>query len=165
MSWTGSLHGLNMRLNSTNKRILAVASGGGHWTQLLRLRPAFDEFDVTFVTTIHGLGDDIVGADVRIVRDSSGDDRLSLLVTLWQMLKIVRDVRPSIVITTGAAPGLIALCLGKVFGAQTVWIDSIANAERLSLSGKIAGWFADLWLTQWPHLAKSGGPLFKGAVL
>ena len=33
------------------RKILAVASSGGHWTQLLRLRPAFDGHEVVFVTT------------------------------------------------------------------------------------------------------------------
>ena len=32
------------------KRVLAVASAGGHWVQLMRLRPAFGEDDVTYVT-------------------------------------------------------------------------------------------------------------------
>src|SRR5688572_14021606 len=36
------------------KKILAVASSGGHWTQLLRLRPAFDGCEVVFVTTQSG---------------------------------------------------------------------------------------------------------------
>ena len=31
--------------------VLAVASGGGHWIQLLRLRAAFGEVDVVYATT------------------------------------------------------------------------------------------------------------------
>ena len=41
----------------TNKdkktRILAVSSGGGHWIQMLRLRPAFAGTDVTFASVGH----------------------------------------------------------------------------------------------------------------
>ena len=33
------------------------------------------------------------------------------------------------------------------------------------MSGRIAGPFADLWLTQWEHLAREGGPEYAGAVL
>ena len=29
---------------------MAVASGGGHWVQLQRVMPAFEDHDVTFVT-------------------------------------------------------------------------------------------------------------------
>ena len=70
------------------------------------------------------------------------------------------------VITTGSLPALIALVLAKyVFGAKTIWIDSIANAEKLSASGKKAGKIADLWLTQWPQLSGPDGPQHWGAVL
>lgn len=69
------------------------------------------------------------------------------------------------VLSTGAAPGYIAVRLGKLIGAKTIWIDSIANVEHLSMAGELAGQHADLWLTQWPHLAKADGPHFHGAVL
>jgi hypothetical protein len=45
-----------------------------------------------------------------------------------------------------------------------VWVDSVANAEELSLSGKMASEKADLCLTQWPHLA-SGAVAYEGSVL
>jgi len=61
--------------------------------------------------------------------------------------------------------GYFALRFGKLFGARTIWIDSMANAEELSKSGKEVGRYADLWLTQWEHLASSEGPRFIGAVL
>jgi hypothetical protein len=75
--------------------------------------------------------------------------------------------RPDVVISTGAASGYFALRIGKLFGAKTIWLDSIANAEELSLSGAKVQKHADLWLTQWEHLAnpQEGGPEYKGAVL
>ncbi|HVH03936.1 MAG TPA: hypothetical protein VM891_13525 [Amaricoccus sp.] len=70
------------------------------------------------------------------------------------------------VVTTGAAPGLVALALAKrLCGSRTVWIDSIANVEELSTSGTHARRVADVWLTQWEHLARPEGPHFWGAVL
>jgi hypothetical protein len=69
------------------------------------------------------------------------------------------------VITTGAAPGYFAIRIGNLFGARTIWVDSIANGEELSLSGQKAGPHAALWLTQWAHLAKAEGPHYRGSVL
>ena len=69
---------------------------------------------------------------------------------LWVLLR----VRPDVVISTGAAPGYFALRFGGLLGARTLWLDSIANAEELSLSGTKASRFADLTLTQWPELGK-----------
>jgi len=45
------------------------------------------------------------------------------------------------------------LCLvGKMLGAKVVWIDSITNVERISLSGRMVRHVADLFLVQWPEL-------------
>ncbi len=68
-------------------------------------------------------------------------------------------------ISTGALPGYMALRLGKLLGANTIWVDSIANVEELSESGRRIGNHADLWLTQWQHLAKPEGPEFRGSVI
>ena len=41
----------------------------------------------------------------------------------------------------------------------------MADAISRVTSGQKIGRHADLWLTQWPHLARPEGPFFKGAVL
>lgn len=155
-------------------RILAVASAGGHWVQLMRLRPAWKGLEVIYVTTDPDVAP-ILRAEARLAGEAEPRLRVIEEGNRWQKRKLVKQLlqlfvimlwlRPDAVITTGAAPGYFALRLGKMFGARTVWIDSIANAEELSLSGQKVGKYADLWLTQWPQLAKPGGPQFLGAVL
>jgi UDP-N-acetylglucosamine:LPS N-acetylglucosamine transferase len=61
---------------------------------------------------------------------------------------------PDVVISTGAAVGCISSFLGKLSGAKIVWIDSITNVERISLSGRLVRPIADLFLVQWPELAE-----------
>jgi len=55
--------------------------------------------------------------------------------------------------------------VGYFFGARTIWIDSIANTERMSLSGRLSRPFAQLWLTQWPEVSDRTGATYVGAVL
>lgn len=145
-------------------RVMAVASGGGHWVQLLRLRPAFAGHEVAWVTTQSDYASDVEGR-LYIVRDASLWDKLGLVVLFLQMAWLMLRVRPRVVITTGAAPGFAALFFGRLVGARTIWLDSIANAETLSGSGARAGRWADVWLTQWEHLARPDGPQYWGAVL
>ena len=152
--------------NGKRRRILAVASAGGHWIQLSRLRPLFEDHDVHFVTTFKGSEPPVAGASLTIVKDASRQDKPALILLAIQLIRILVSQRPHVVISTGAAPGYLALRLGKLLGARTVWIDSIANVEELSLSGKMASGCADLWLTQWPHLVKDyKGLRYEGAVL
>ena len=70
-------------------------------------------------------------------------------------------------VTTGAAPGLMALGArpSSWRAAAPSGSNSIANTERLSLSGRLARPVADAWLVQWEHLARPGGAAFWGAVL
>lgn len=147
------------------KRILAVASAGGHWVQLLRLRPAFAGNHVMFVSTSSDVGHQVHPCQFRAVRDASAWDKLGLILMLVQMAMLVARFRPDVVISTGAAPGFFALLLGRLAGARTIWIDSIANAEEMSLAGRKVRHWADHWLTQWPELAAEGGPSFIGAVI
>jgi len=99
------------------------------------------------------------------VPDGNRWSKWNLLRSAACILFLLLRLRPDVIVTTGAAPGYLALRIGKWLGARVVWIDSVANAQELSMSGAKAGSFADLWLTQWPHLSGDGGPKFYGSVL
>lgn len=147
------------------KRILAIASGGGHWQQLMLMRPAFDQHDVTFATTIPGLPEQFDAAPAVIVPDCNRHERIATLRSAAALLTLILRKRPHVVISTGALPGVIALAFGRMIGAKTIWVDSIANAEEMSLSGKVAGKVAHLWLSQWENVAQEAGADYAGAVL
>jgi len=151
----------------TGKRpkVLAISSGGGHWVQLMRLRPAFEGCDVTYATVQEGYRADVGDADFRVVRNGNRWSKTDLLLSALGIVRLLLSVKPDVVITTGAAPGYFAVRFGKWLGARVVWVDSVANAQELSLSGIKAGSFVDLWLTQWPHLAGENGPQCFGSVL
>jgi UDP-N-acetylglucosamine:LPS N-acetylglucosamine transferase len=147
------------------KRLLAISSSGGHWVQLQRLRPAFDGCEVTFATTRPSYALEVEGHRFELIRDANRTQKLKAVLMLFSLLRVLLKVRPDVIVSTGAMPGYFALRLGKLFGVRTIFVDSIANAEELSLSGQKAGKIADLWLTQWEHLARENGPFYKGNVL
>lgn len=147
------------------KRVLAVASSGGHWVQLRRIVPAMENCDVAFVTTMASYRPEVDKARFYCVADGNIHQPVRLVRQAIKLIMIVAWERPDVIISTGAAPGYFAIRLGKWFGATTIWVDSMANAEKLSLSGRRVGPHADLWLTQWPHLAKPDGPHFFGRTL
>jgi UDP-N-acetylglucosamine:LPS N-acetylglucosamine transferase len=142
-------------------KVLAVGSAGGHWTQLMRLLPALDQHDVALISTM----DQGVGKRFYRVLDANQREKWAMVKMMIQVFLVVLRERPHVVISTGAAPGYMALRFGRLFGARTIWVDSFANVDQLSMAGRLAGPHADLWLTQWAHLAKPGGPEFIGAVI
>ncbi|GGE01204.1 hypothetical protein GCM10011390_20090 [Aureimonas endophytica] len=144
--------------------VLAVASGGGHWEQMQIVSAAFEGQTVLFVTTKQGLLDQ-AGLKGVVVKDCNRNRIGDTMQCVRQCAKLVFSIRPKVVISTGAAPGLICLAFGRLVGAKTIWIDSFANVEKLSMSGKMARFFADTWLTQWSHLAQPSGPHYSGELL
>lgn len=170
MLFSGAL----MHLDVKRSRVMAVASKGGHWVQLMRLSPAWEGCEVTYVSTDRGYAAEIEemnhnsnGPPARFmtVRDASRLAKINIVIQAVGVLVALIRTRPQVIVTTGAAPGFFAVALGNLIGARTIWIDSIANADELSLSGRKAKRFATLCLTQWPHLTEPDGPLYEGAVL
>lgn len=152
-------------MTDKRKRVLAVASGGGHWEQMLLLREAFADQDVTFATTMQGLGERAGIPDVRVIHDCNRNSPMSAVLCGLDLLRLLARVRPQVIVSTGALPGFLALAIGRRFGIRTIWVDSIANAEELSMAGQKAKPHADLWLSQWPFVAERSGAGYAGSVL
>lgn len=147
------------------KRIMAVSSGGGHWVELLRLCEAFAGHDLALATVGAANRIDAGNARFYTLRDVTRWNKVQWPAAILGLLWVLLRERPDIVVSTGALPGYFALRLAKLFGARTIWVDSLANVDDLSMSGRMVGKHADLWLTQWPHLATSAGPYYRGSVL
>lgn len=150
--------------------VCAGASGGGHMNQLLRLldyaarwpaKPAF------YLTTVHELADRLADRGrVYVIGEANRSRPFRALRVLLRCARIAVSERPDIVITTGSMPiAMFCLCC-KLLRARIVWIDSVANIDRLSLSGRFVLLFADLFLTQWPALASAHSKIeYEGPIL
>ena len=136
------------------RKVMAVASIGGHWIQLLRIvRPMEERYEMVYVSTHPKFATMVEGQKFLLTNDFSRTDAWKLIPSFFKALKTIRQEKPDVIITTGAAPGLVYLLAGKLLGRKTIWIDSIANVEHLSASGRIASKFASRTYTQWKDLA------------
>jgi UDP-N-acetylglucosamine:LPS N-acetylglucosamine transferase len=148
-------------------KILLASSAGGHLSQLLKLSRSWSGFETVLITT----NDWAIPVSERhcaayVVGECNRGNLLKVILVFWRSLRIVLRERPDIVISTGAAAGAIASAISKLFGAKIVWVDSIANVKRVSLSGRLVRRFADLFLVQWPHLQnKSLNIEYAGALV
>lgn len=155
----------NQTPRARQKRVLAVASGGGHWVQLLRLRPAFAGACVHYATVDASAAALVAPAPVHLFPDANKDAPLRLILTALRLAVIVLRVRPDVVISTGAAGGYLAIRIARLLGARTMFIDSIANAQELSVSARLSRGVAHRVLSQWPNVARNTGTEFRGAVI
>ena len=146
-------------------KVLLISSSGGHWVQMSRIKSAFQGTDICFASTEESYYQHNPENPFFYLPDASRWNKLKLLWQAFSVLVLLIRLRPDVILTTGASVGLFALFLGKKLGARTIWLDSIANSEELSLSGRKARKYADLYLTQWEHLAGDGGPEYVGSVI
>jgi len=136
-------------------------------SQLLKLREGWKGHRTFYVTTANLVKEKLQKyGNVRVVGQCNREHPLQVIQVLFRCLRIIRQERPDVIVSTGAAPGLLMCLVGKLSGSKVAWIDSIANVERLSLSGRMVRPFADLFLTQWPELSEPRGNVeYVGAVI
>jgi UDP-N-acetylglucosamine:LPS N-acetylglucosamine transferase len=153
--------------NKKELKICLAASGGGHLTELLRLSDCWKGLDTFFVTTVPLVKDDLQATgNIYVVGECNRQHPILVLKVFLKCIKIAFKERPEVVISTGAAAGCMICFLAKIFGARIIWIDSITNITRISLSGRMVKQIADLFLVQWPELVvKYNGVEYIGAVI
>ena len=154
-------------------RVLAISSGGGHWIELKRLQRAFEGCEVVWCTThadyrddLPAIGQEGTRREFHVVVEANRWKKWLMIRQVFGVAWVVLRARPDAVVSTGASPGVFGLFFGKLFfRAHTIWVQSIADTENMSMSGKLVRRHADLWLTQWEHLARPEGPHYHGAVV
>lgn len=137
-----------------HKTVCLAASAGGHLSQLLSLEPLWKGYTVVCVSTGRMVQEKLEKLGITyIVGECNREHPFKTFGVMIKCLKIILRERPDVVLSTGAAAGFLMCFWGKLFGAKVVWVDSIANAEKLSMSGRMIRPFADLILSQWSHVA------------
>lgn len=147
------------------KNVVLVASFGGHFVQAQRIAPIFDEYNITVVSTKRDLEySPDCSVDFELI-DCNFRTPVKVLICFVQSIKLWCKTKPVVVVSTGAAPGCIFCIVSKILGAKVIWIDSIANAKDLSLSGKLISYFTKFVYTQWGNVAKLRNVKFLGRLI
>lgn len=155
-------------INRDRYRVVAVASGGGHLQQLERIAAGVvreQRCEWILVTPGALPAGDHPFARVDPCTDFSRDSALRIFRAVVEHWRVLRRERPDAVVTTGAAPGLVAIACARLCGIRALWIDSVANARRLSLSGRLARLLGATVVTQWPEVARRHRIAYAGRIL
>lgn len=140
-----------------NKRICLCSSSGGHFEQLLMLKPLTEEYDSFVVTEKLDYEVKVGSLPVKYVLAINRTDKLFFLKFLYNIIKsffIVLNNRPDFIISTGALAAVPMMAWTKLFGGKVIYIESFAKINTPNISGKIAYKFADRFYIQWESLRK-----------
>ncbi|MGX5654029.1 glycosyltransferase [Geodermatophilus nigrescens] len=137
------------------RRVMLVASTGGHLTELRGLAPVIGAVDRTWVTFDSDQSrSELRGESVTLVPYVRPRDVLGTLRALGHIWRAVRRERPEVVVSTGAAVAVSAFLAARLFRVPCVYIESVARLEGPSLAGRLVAALrlADLY-TQQPSWA------------
>lgn len=133
--------------------VLLVSSSGGHWVQMSKILEAFEGLDVDVATVYPSAVDGLEIRRLYLIKDFNRDTPLRAVTGLYSVLIAVWNSPATHIVSTGALPGLVALMFGRLLGRRTLWLDSIANARKMSMSGRLAIHVAHETLSQWEEVA------------
>jgi UDP-N-acetylglucosamine:LPS N-acetylglucosamine transferase len=141
--------------------VLLVCSTGGHLLQLLALRDSWNGFSSVWVTFDKSDARSLLAGE-RVVYAHGPTNRnfgllavRNLLRNLAGAFRLLRVVRPKVVLTTGAGVAVPYAWIGRLLGARVVYVESLTRIERPSLSCRLIAPVASRIYAQWPELPEA----------
>ncbi len=133
-------------------RVALAATSGGHLTELLRLRDAFDGLDCFYLVNKQIDATVCPGARTYIFSSEERDWRVGL--NLRSVLRTLMTERPGVVVSTGSGSTIPAMVLGRLMGARVVYIESLTRHRTPSWTGRIAYLVCDRMFVMWPEMKR-----------
>jgi beta-1,4-N-acetylglucosaminyltransferase len=140
---------------SPHADLLLVCSCGGHLLQLVALRDSWQGFTRAWVTFDKSDARSLLAEEqVFFAHGPTNRSVKNLFRNLVVAWRVVREVRPQVVVTTGAGIAVPFAWVARLRGATVVYVESLARIEGPSLSHRLIAPVADRCYVQWPELAQ-----------
>ena len=143
------------------KKVIFISSTGGHLHELLNLESLFNLYDYYIITE--------KDKSTKYLKDKY-EYRLKFLpyctrskifqyIFLYSYLIIKSfilylKIKPDAIVTTGTHTAIPICYFGKVFGSRIIYIETFANINKRTLTGKIIYPISDLFIVQWDKMKK-----------
>ncbi|MBQ4633866.1 MAG: polysaccharide biosynthesis protein [Bacilli bacterium] len=152
------------------KKVLFIASTGGHLSELMQLKSLFEYYDYHIITEktkstislknkylnrinflVYGTKDKILVYPFKFF--------YNIILSLIYLFK----VKPEYIITTGTHTAVPICYWAKIFKRKTkiIFIETFANSQTKTLSGRMVYKIADLFIVQWESMLE----LYPKAIL
>lgn len=143
-------------------RLCVVSSVGGHLREVLDLVQVFGASEVRFI--VNDAVHESLPGPVEQIAHAERDARV-----LWNVVEAIDSFsrhKPDVLLSTGAGPIVPLSVVGKLYGAQTIYIETFGSVDKPSMTGTLMAPLADRLYYQWPELApyfprgRYAGPIF-----
>ena len=143
------------------KKVLFISSTGGHLNELLQLSPLFEKYDSYIITEKDKANENLKQTYGERLYFLPYGTRAKLftyifkyLFLCFKTLYLYAKIRPKVIVTTGKHTAGPICILGKIFGSKIVYIETFANTNRKTATGRLLYPIADLFIVQWEEMLK-----------
>ncbi|WP_300382372.1 PssD/Cps14F family polysaccharide biosynthesis glycosyltransferase [Clostridium sp.] len=139
------------------KKLCFIASTGGHFDQLMMLKPIMDKyysFIITEKTAYQSVKDSRKTYYLKQVNRQEKTWMFKMLANTIDSLKIFIKEKPDVVISTGALVTIPMCIIAKAFRKKLIFIESFAKITSPTITGKLLYKFADQFYVQWEDMIK-----------
>lgn len=142
-------------MSKNTKKICFAASSGGHYEQILMLKPLMEKYDSFIVTEKTFYNTEIHNERMYYLMQVNRKEKSfipRMIANSFISLKIFAVEKPDIVISTGVL-AIIPLCLiAKICRKRLIFIESFAKVTTATETGKLMYKFADRFYVQWESM-------------
>ena len=141
------------------KKVLFISSTGGHFNELMQLKPMFEKYDYHIITE--------KDESTKSLKDKYGEKIMYLpygtrkklfayifiyTFLCFKTIYLYFKLRPKYIVTTGTHTAGPMCYLGKLFGSKIIYIETYANRNKKTATGRLIYPIADLFIVQWKEL-------------
>lgn len=142
------------------KKVVFIASSGGHLTQLLQLNPMFKDYDSYLITEKDTSTSTLEVDGVKLLffiptrKEKILEYLLGNLNSLLLSIKYFLHIKPDVVVSTGAGISVYFCYIAKVFRKKIIFIETYAAINGKTTAGRIIYPIADRFYVQWENMKK-----------
>lgn len=138
-------------------KICFAASSGGHYEQILMLKPLMMKYDSFVITELTDYVTEVDGEKTYYMKQVNRKEKgfiWKMIFNFFKSIKIFINEKPDIVVCTGVL-AMIPICLiSKIAGKKLIYIESFAKVTSPTETGKLMYHFADQFYVQWESMLK-----------
>ena len=137
------------------KKVCFAASSGGHYEQLMMLKPLMQKYDSFVLTEKIQYNAAVKDQKTYYLSQVNRKEKtflLRMLVNTIFSLGIFLKERPNVIICTGVLATIPMCLLVKMFGGKLIYLESFAKVTSPTETGKLMYKFADQFYVQWESM-------------
>lgn len=150
----------NGLISLKDKNVIFISSTGGHLDELLHLKKLFSKYNSFIITEKTKSNKQLKEKYSNVYFLVYGTRKYIISYFFKAIFNIVKSIilffkiKPKVVITTGTHTAVPMCYIAKLFRKKIIYIETFANKNTKTLTGKLIYPIANTFIVQWEEMLK-----------